>query len=198
MARQSASILKLNKRPCRLGGSINTRTEKHGDEDAPACDIPVEGLMLDRDELEALLGKGSYVALFINRRNSGMSVAEPTDLAKRVKTLQMTDKFIDSRAKLLLGIDGFEVLLEDELTVSKIKLEPQVGGLTACALTLQCCAEANAVARLYAQMGSEISAEIRIGKKDEGKNDKQKELALKPKGKDDDETETEDDDSTET
>src|SRR6185436_19846835 len=121
MAKQSASILKLGKRPCRLGGSINTRTEKHGDEDEPACDIPVEGLMLDRDEVDALLGKGAYTALYINKRNSGMSVAEPSDLAKRVKTLQMVDKFIDSRAKLILGIDEKEIVLEDDLTVSKIK-----------------------------------------------------------------------------
>ena len=34
-------MLSLNKRPARIGPSINTPTEKHGEEDVPACDIPI-------------------------------------------------------------------------------------------------------------------------------------------------------------
>lgn len=49
-------MLTITPRPCQLGTSINTRTEMHGDESVPACDIPLVGITLDAEELGALLG----------------------------------------------------------------------------------------------------------------------------------------------
>jgi hypothetical protein len=41
-------IMNLTKRPAQIGPSINTRTEKHGEENVPGVDIQVSGLMLDK------------------------------------------------------------------------------------------------------------------------------------------------------
>ena len=48
-------MLNITMRPCQLGSSINTRVERHGDEDVPACDIPLDGIMLTEAELNLLL-----------------------------------------------------------------------------------------------------------------------------------------------
>ncbi|MCA9244465.1 MAG: hypothetical protein KDA32_10950, partial [Phycisphaerales bacterium] len=63
MSQQYQPVLNLKKRPCKIGGSMSTTTEKHGDEDVGAINIAVDGITITRDELEALLGPGSFDAI---------------------------------------------------------------------------------------------------------------------------------------
>lgn len=46
--------LNLTKRPAKIGKSVNTRTEMHGEEEVPGQDIPVTGIVLAVEELCAL------------------------------------------------------------------------------------------------------------------------------------------------
>ena len=39
--------LSLTKRPAKIGPSINTRTQRHGDDDVPATDIPLSGILVE-------------------------------------------------------------------------------------------------------------------------------------------------------
>jgi hypothetical protein len=166
----------LSSRTCHIGPSVNSRTEKHGDEDVPACDIPIDGIMLDHDELEALV-PGAHKAFFEKKR--GSSFYDLTDFAKRLRPFKYVDKFEDSRALLVLGIDGKEIELDEEVKIAKIELDPQPGGLTALSIALQCTPDTEVMASIFAFMNQEIMAEVTFGKKAEPKkNKKQAELEL--------------------
>lgn len=53
--------LNLTKRPAKIGRSVNTRTEMHGEEEIPAQDIPVTGIVLSAEELCALTDEPTAV-----------------------------------------------------------------------------------------------------------------------------------------
>jgi hypothetical protein len=119
-------VISITPRPCKIGSSINTRTEKHGDEDVPACDVPVAGITLDKGELNALLGEQYAHQLLFSIREGHTSpvfgMLEPFRLKGKIEDVQVSIKL-----GLLDGAD------EIELTSAKLKgltLEPQAGGLT--------------------------------------------------------------------
>lgn len=123
--------LTLTKRAGQIGPSINTRTEKHGEEDVPGIDIPVGGIFLDEAELcEVLQNAGAHEALFTLERGSA---AEPR--FQNLKAFGITDKF--QGAKVTITVDDKDPLILKPAKVSKIHLEPQIGGLTAMSCTIQ-------------------------------------------------------------
>jgi hypothetical protein len=82
-------IMNLTKRPGQIGPSINTRTERHGEESVPGVDIPVSGLMLDKPELNALLQDvDAHDALYTDSRGKQL---EPRFLT--IDPIALTDKF---------------------------------------------------------------------------------------------------------
>jgi hypothetical protein len=46
--------LNLTKRPAKIGKSVNTRTEMHGADEVPGQDIPLSGILLSVEELQAI------------------------------------------------------------------------------------------------------------------------------------------------
>jgi hypothetical protein len=125
--------LSLEKRPCRIGVSINTRREMHGEEPVPAMDIPLTNILLDKGELNALLGdKFAHDSLYTTKASKP---AEPT-FARSLKPFSVIGKFANSRVVIWVGLKP-EMLELAEVKLVKLKLEPQVGGLTALALTVQ-------------------------------------------------------------
>lgn len=62
-------MLKLERRACVLGSSINTRTQKHGEEDVAAMDIRVNRFVLTPEELdEVLLSKNAHKMLYVSKK----------------------------------------------------------------------------------------------------------------------------------
>src|SRR5882672_6593975 len=123
--------LTLTKRAGQIGPSINTRTEKHGEEDVPGIDIPVGGIFLDAEELNAVLqNEGAHEALYTLERG-----AAPEPRFQNLKPLGISDKF--QGAKVTITVDDREPLILKPAKVSKIHLEPQIGGLTAMTCTIQ-------------------------------------------------------------
>jgi len=162
--------LTLTERPCHIGNSINTRTEKHGDEDVPAADVPLTGLMLKAAELDKLLGDGAHERLFVK----GTSGALEPALAD-IGELKFAHKFAD--CQVTLEIEGETTTFAD-VKVSKISLQPQVGGLTHMSCAVQTRLDVlDAAASLVMHMGKAIRAQIALGAK-ASKADKQQNLAL--------------------
>jgi hypothetical protein len=169
--------LTLDRRPGELGKSLNGRTEMHGDESVPACDVTLSGLLLAREEIDALLGRGSYSQIFTNRMNSGMSTPEPSDFVRKSKTpFELDGKFEDCRVVLYVGMDLDELVL-DPCDIAKIKYEPQVGGLTHVSVQVQCTPDSDIAAELFAHLDTEVECEVRFGKI-AVKDSKQRELPI--------------------
>lgn len=123
--------LTLAKRAAQIGPSINTRTEKHGEEDVPGLDIPLSGIMLTREELCVVLqDEAAFDSLFTTSRGSQH---EPR--FQNIKALQMDSKLEDAKVTLVLDDDA--PLIFKPAKISKITLEPQIGGLTAMSCTVQ-------------------------------------------------------------
>jgi hypothetical protein len=127
-------ILSLSKRPAQVGPSINTRTEKHGNDDVPGIDIPVSQIFLDKDELNALLQDvEGHDALYTEARGEQLEPRFQT-----IQPLVLDDKFTGAKVSLEVTTGGEKTVLHlKPAKIAKIKLEPQVGGLTLMSCTVQ-------------------------------------------------------------
>lgn len=170
-------VLNLTKRQAMLGGKLNPRVEYHGDEQVPACDFTLTGIMLDADELNALLDTDAaivdhhaYDRLFV-----AGDLPEP---AFRDISLAVPTKFEKSSITLKLGNLAEDVLKFGGAKIAKIVLSPQTGGLTALSLQVQANPEAPQLASLYVHMGKDVSATIRFGKEQVKATKDQPELPL--------------------
>lgn len=107
--------LSLTKRPAQIGPSINTRTQRHGDEQHPAIDIPLTAIPLTEEELGGILGDvGAYDALFTKDRSK---FAEP-------RFPDVTEVPVDAKykgAKVTLTVHGNKLIFKPA-TVQKIKV----------------------------------------------------------------------------
>jgi hypothetical protein len=179
-------MLTLNNRPCRIGPSINTRSEMHGDESVPAMAIPLSSIMLTPSELNALLDEPlAHGALFSDRADQ---LSEP--LFKRLAPLKLKDKFEECTVAILVGLNRKLITLE-HVKLAKLTLDPQVGGSTALSLAVQCTPKLDSrINHLLAFLNCEAEVEIVTGQR-AAHAAKQPELALGGPGDDDDDGEDE-------
>lgn len=125
-------MLKLDRRPMQLGPSINTRTQKHGEENVTALDIPFSGLALSKDELCAvMLDPRAYKLLYKKRKNR---LDQPM-WGSLIKALVFRQKI--AGCTIVLYVGRKQVLLSDA-TLSKVHLERNEGGVTHLSATIQC------------------------------------------------------------
>lgn len=178
--KNTAKKLSLRKRLCKIGSSINVRTEMHGDQPVPACDIPIKGVMLTKAELNVLLGdESAYDALYVERDGT----PEPL-FAKHFKPFVLLDQFEGATVKLALTDDATELELED-VKLASLKLEPQVGGLTSLQVQVQATPTSEQMAEIIAFVNTQVHAAIAFGKRSE-KDRRQKELPMGDQNPDDD------------
>lgn len=170
------AILELTKRHAKVA-HLNVREEKHGDDSVTAVDIKLSEIVLEKDDLNALLAeKHAHAALF-NQAKAG-ALIEP--VFKRFAPFAFTEKFVDCAATLYLGLGAQAFELED-VKLASIKLECVSGGQTMLSLTLQHeLDDSEILASLADQLGRECSVEITFGKLDEAEK-RQGKLALNPK-----------------
>ena len=171
-------MLKLNKRPCQIGNSMSTNTEKHGDDDVGAIDLKLDGMMLNAAELDSLLGDGAHAAIYHRQKSNGKGSDELAEIRfPHLKPLQFKDDFEKSRVELHVGIDNEQIVLADS-KVRRVTLTPNAGGLTTMACSVRSTPDSDTVAALYDHLNSEGSVAIRSGKLVEKQADKQRDLSL--------------------
>lgn len=160
-------------RPCKLGQSVNTRTEKHGDDSVPACDIPVSGFMLEKAELDELVGKDFWNCMF----NNGNGKKADMPLWEKLATMKLADKY-SGGVTIVLGPNVKDIELED-VTIAGITLEPLAGGLTAVSFKIQASDDVEKfVHKLIARLDTEIDLQVEFGDKVERAKSKQQDLPI--------------------
>jgi hypothetical protein len=123
----------LTQRPAQIGPSINVRTEKHGEENVPAVDIPVTDIFLDKDEFNGLMqDEDAHDAFFTDERGKQL---EPR--FQGIAAITLSDKFTGARVTIKRNGSDAENLVLKPAKIAKVKLEPQVGGLTLVSFTVQ-------------------------------------------------------------
>lgn len=176
-------MLNLAKRPAKIGVAINSRRELHGETPVTALDIPLTDIMLDASELNAILREPHAHNVLFNESGvaTGGRIREP--VFKHISALSLADKIEGATVTIVHGVEAVELRLSP-VKLSKVKLQPQVGGLTAMTCTVQCTPDLNAgIAALLERLDSVVDVEIDCG--DFGK---QQSLPLgaqadKPKGR---------------
>lgn len=156
-------MLMISSRACQLGSSINTRTEKHGDDDVPACDIPLAGIMLDERELNALLGDPyAHRALFTDKAGH----KEPT--LPQVEGFVLKAKI--ENVTVRIGHNLLDTSDKDSRTLTDCKLkgltlEPMSGGATALSCKVQTSGDhvGSLVGALIAHLGQHVAIEFSEG-----------------------------------
>jgi hypothetical protein len=172
--------MNITNRPCQLGIHINTRSEKHGEDTVPAVDIPLAGIMLERAELDELVGANFWNAVFDTPVGDGKA---PRPAWRLLDDFRLTDKFA-GEVVIDLGPNITPIKL-DAVTLTKLRLEPLEGGLTELSLTVQSAEDVEGfVHKLVARLGTEVSATIAIGEKIEREKSKQLDLPINNFGED--------------
>jgi hypothetical protein len=124
--------LKLERRSAVIGSSINTRTEKHGEEDVAALDIPLLRIGLDKDELcEVLLEKHAYKLLYNTRRGRP---DEPL-FGKILRPFRLVDKITGANVNIFLGRRTLKLV---DVNLPNVQLDRQPGGTTWLSCQVQC------------------------------------------------------------
>lgn len=170
-------MLTITKRPCHIGGHMNATTEKHGDEDVPALDIALDGMMLSANELNALLSDPHASAALFNRE--GGQLAEP--MFPHFKPFVLKQRYEGATVRLVVGgLTQTEVALH-ECKLRRITLEPQTGGMTQLSLAVRARPDADLMAVLLESMNTDADVEIADAQVAE-KGDKQRDLPLSTAG----------------
>lgn len=122
----------LTKRQAKVGPSINTRTQKHGDEDIPGMDVPISGILLTPGELNDMLDDPTAHEHLYAQAGSGNAHTAPRWPV--IAEFPVDRKFKD--AKATIKVDDIECIMKP-CTIDKIKLILQEGGLTAFSCTVK-------------------------------------------------------------
>ncbi len=149
----------LENRACRIGTSINTRSEKHGDTDrVSALDIPVKQIVLDKDEAAILLDEPDLEArMFKPDENGTLVPAFP-----KVKRFPVDDVIESARVELELGAN--KVLVLPECKLRRLLVERLRGGGYSLALQIQCTPKMldPNVGRLLDHLDCDVKITIRV------------------------------------
>lgn len=126
-------MLTLGSRPAKLGVNMATPTQKHGEERVPMKVLRLKNILLEREEIESFFADNhAWDRLY----DASQKPARPFWDGK-LGPLPAPGKWRESSARIVFGLKPLTVLFEG-CTLSRVTLEPQVGGLTAMSLTLQC------------------------------------------------------------
>lgn len=165
-----AKKFKLSEKVCQLGKQFSSNGEGEGEQREDLVKFALEGLMLNARELDKVLGEGAHDRLF--RKGKGSDALEPA-LGDDINELKLVHRYVDSTVTLSLG--------EETLTLVKAKimgvvLQPQIGGMTwmACSIEAPAVADVDSI-RTHSSL--KIAAQLSFGQKPE-LDKRQKSLAL--------------------
>lgn len=143
-------MLKITRRAAKVGPSINTRTEKHGEDDVTALDIPLREIVLAPAGLEELM-PGAGERLFDDAH-------EP--VFGRWKALTLREKIESANVTLWLGLAPTELAFTD-VKLSRVTVTPTSGG----GATLQCTVQVTpdldeSIAQLLEHLNRQVEVEL--------------------------------------
>lgn len=125
-------MLVLTETPCRLG-KIGNDLEHHGDDQVTAFNVPVT-TELSAAALDALLEDRYFSRRLFDEGNGRGRPTAPGDGFRKLKPLELRDAFEEVRVELV--VRGKTVLTFEGCKVSKISLEPCLGGTTECSFSI--------------------------------------------------------------
>ena len=154
--------LNLTKRPAKIGKSVNTRTEMHGEEEVPGQDIPLSGILLSVEELIAITdemtaGQGLF-------RMEGDQYV-PRFLA--IDWIPLEHKFVGATVKMSGGVPSTTY---KNGKIKGIWIKALGGGMTEMKCTLQVNpdnGDPSAQALINAKVAVTIKAQLEIESDDE-------------------------------
>lgn len=124
--------LSITRRTATMGSGINTRTEKHGDEDILAFDIPIKGVPLTQEDLEEVtLNKSAYKLLYRKVRNRP---DEPV-WGQLFQPLAMNAKVKGANVTLYVGRKALKLI---DVNLAKVRIEIVSGGISLLHFQIQC------------------------------------------------------------
>jgi hypothetical protein len=150
-------MLTLKRRTCRIGTSINTRAEHHGDDEVTALDIPLASIMLDAEELNSLLCDPHAHTRLYDTTKAGMP-AEPG--LPKLKDFKLAEKIEGAEVEIALA--GDEVLKLTSCNLKSVTLSCELGGLTSMSVLVQCVPKLDSkISRLLERLDREAHVTIR-------------------------------------
>jgi hypothetical protein len=114
-------------------GKISNNIENHGDEEVTAFDIPVTGILLDREQLNALLDDSVADRVLFNKTRTGD--VQPS--LKCFAPFVLTDSFDGAVLSFSFGEAKKENFTLRDCKVKGVTLEPQNGGNTVVSLKIR-------------------------------------------------------------
>ena len=171
-------MLRLSRRTCKIGTGINTRRELHGEDPVAAVDIPIADVMIDAEELNALLREPHAHGMFFNTTSTKLvEPAFPT-----LRAFRFAESIEPAIVELELSSETTVRLAK--CTLARIELEPRPGGLTAMSLQVQCTPKLDSsIARLLEKLDSEVGIVIEQQQRELDLKSKDKPDGAKPNGK---------------
>lgn len=155
----SIPTLDIDLRPAKAGNQINANGQKHGEDTVTAFYIPVHSLMLSKNEANILAGDPTWWSRHFNELPG--KPAEVLDADNFDTKCSFKHKLEKARVRIVHSLANEEI----EFTackLSKIKLQPQTGGLTAASMMIETVPTLDArAAALLGQLDHEINIEIR-------------------------------------
>jgi hypothetical protein len=169
-------MLTITPRACQLGETINPRAERHGTERVPACDIPLDGIMLSEEELNAVLDEPyAHRSLFTDKAGH----LEPN--LPQVEALCLRKKLTGAAVTLLLSTTGKGKSFElTDCKLKSLKLEPLSGGATKLSMTVQTAGDhvPKLTGELTALLGQHLTVSVSGGEVEKKKGEAQQQLPI--------------------
>ena len=183
-------MLQIDSRPGKLGVSLATPTQKHGEERVPAKSVRVKNVLLTKAEVISLAehigvpdAKHAWDMLFNERKGKP---AEPFWAGKLTHTIP--GRFKDCSGEISFGIAPYVVSFGGA-TVSRLTFDEQIGGMVAVSFMLMALKSniRGDLAKLDEYLGADVNVALELGDpgEDEDEDEKdadQESLDLTPGG----------------
>lgn len=124
-------MLTITEKHCRLG-KISNNLPKHGDEEVTEFTIPVTELMLEREEINALVGDPYFDRSLFNVKGS---LHEPTEGLRKFDPLKFTERY--EGASVTITVAGDRELNFENVKLYDITVKPVPGGLVDLSMKIQ-------------------------------------------------------------
>lgn len=125
-------MLKLDRREAKIGSSINTRTQIHGEENVTALDIPIKGVALSPEELGfVMLNPRAHKLLYTKKKGR----PDQPIWGKLFGALPFRNKVKGATVTLYIGRKPLKLI---DVNLTKGRLETLEGGTTHWHFTVQC------------------------------------------------------------
>ena len=149
-------MLTLDRRPCKLGMKATADGKEKDGAEIKTLAIELDSIFLEARELNIILSEPhAWDVLF----NAGAHPPEP--FLKSLKAIELKDSTEHAYVEILFGLTERQIIFTD-CKLSKVKLEPQVGGLTAMSCKVTALPVLNeSLAQLVEQLGKPVECVIR-------------------------------------